>query len=406
MAETLLAEKPTYAPIGDRFVSFSPEFAQDLTDVQVTLLAMDSLAVSIDTEFGTEIYDEAAYPGYRSSFTRDSAVANSLRGDPEVLENRLEFSLRRIGDVQNPITGQEPGKPHHELPDVISASGLSTAYNACDTAAEVLRAISALAERGKTDLIDKYPEKIEQMVGYIKRHVNANGLFIEDPAFSGNKEPDGRNRKFGLKVTYWKDSELNRHGSREPHYPIVYTLAHFQNARALERFGQVMGDERLTRYGRYMTEAGLQYLWNQDHFVTAIDQDGVVDSPNSDSLHALLYITPSNLPAGYAQKVEQYMKILETDAGYRSGIPVSQDVDDYHMGVWTHEQAQLHAAAELQNLGHAQEVTRLILPFIDPKKDFFPEVLDAQNFSPTGNKKQLWAIGAYLYFQNPKAALL
>lgn len=406
MAETLLAEKPTYAPIGEQFAPFSPEIQRDVTDIQATWLAMDSLAVSIDTEFGTEIYDEAAFPGYRSSFTRDSMVANSLRGDPVVLENRLEFSLRRVADVQNPITGQEPGKPHHELPDVISVSGLSTAYNACDTAAEVLRAISALAERGKTSLIDKYPEKIEQIVGYIKRHVNADGLFIEDPAFAGNKEPDGRNRKFGLKVTYWKDSELNRHGSREPHYPIVYTLAHFQNARALERFGQVTGDERLTRYGRYMTEAGLQYLWNQDHFVTAIDQDGVVDSPNSDSLHALLYIAPNNLPDGYAQKVEQYMRVLETDAGYRAGIPVSLDVDDYHMGVWTHEQALLHAAAKLNNLGHAQEVARCIIPFLDPRNDFYPEVLDGENFSLRGNAKQLWAMGAYLYFQNPEAALL
>lgn len=385
----------------DTALAYAPEISRDLTDIEITILAMESLSVRV----GEEEYYEAADPGYKSCFPRDSAIAMSLRGNPEILEGQIDFTARRIGRVKNPMTGEEPGKAHHELPSV-NTNGKNTAYNACDTTAELLRSIAVLAERGHDDVLVKYASTVQQGVAYIKNHVNKFGLFIEDPAFSGSAESDGRQRKFALKVTYWKDSELNREGSKEPHYPIVYTLAHFQNARALERIGGVLGDDRLARYGRYMTEAGVRYLWNNDHFVTAIDGAGVTDPPNSDSLHALLYIPPSQLPTGYAQKIEQYMKRLETDAGYRSGIPVKADVDPYHMGVWTHEQALLNAAARLHNLNEVEDVTRRIEPFIIPKDGIFPELLDADTLQPCGNLKQLWAMGAYLYFQNPEKSLL
>ena len=382
-------------------VAPEPEVTKMLSDCELALRSMEHLAVRV----GSEVRYEAAEPGYLSAFTRDSLIAMSLRGDPDVLESQVDYSVRRLGKVSNPHTGEEPGKAHHELPGV-EIRGQSSAYNACDTTAELLRSTAVLAELGRRDVIEKYALPIGAEVGYIKRHVNQQGLFIEDPLFAGVTGEDGRQRKFALKVTNWKDSELNREGRREPHYPIVYTVAHFQNAESLMRMGKALGEERMTRYGRYMVEAGLQFLWKNDHFVSAIDGDGVIDPPSSDSLHALLHIPPELLPMGYAQKIEQYSKQLETGAGYRAGLPVTPDVDPYHMKVWTHEQALMNAAARKHNLYEAESITRRIEPFIIPQAGVFPELVNPDTLQLDGNIKQLWAMGAYLYFQKPDQALL
>jgi glycogen debranching enzyme len=330
----------------------------------------------------------------------------SLRGDPAILKSQIDYSARRLGKVMNPRTGEEPGKAHHELPSFVNDRGLSTAYNGCDTTAELLRRIAALAEHDDGDMLDRYQDVISEGIGYIERHINSDGLFIEDPKFSGAQEEDGRMRKFALKVTYWKDSELNRLGSREPNYPIVYTLAHFQNAEALHRIGTATGNEIVAKLGSYMTRAGLEHLWAGDHFVTAHDGEGIIDSPNSDSLHSLLYISPDEIAPTQAQDIERYMQQLETPAGYRSGIPVAPEVDDYHMKVWTHEQALLNAAAKKHQLSEAQDITTRIAAFIFPQEGIFPELIDPDTHDPHGNLKQLWAMAAYLYFQNPEQALL
>lgn len=388
------------------------EQLEDTSDQTLAIMAMESLAVRTVAADGVkEVYYEAADPGYKRAFTRDLSVAMRLRGDPEVLLSQVDYIARRLGTKQNPITGEEPGKPFHEEGGYIaSETGLSTEFNACDTAAELLMDIAALAEQGDEQVLTDYAAAIDGCIGYIKRHVNAAGLFEEDPKYAGVTGSQGRDRRFALKVTDWKDSELNRadKAQRTPNYPIVYTLAHLQSAYALERMGRARKDERLSRYGRYMTEAGIQYLWRGDHFVTAIDMDGDIDAPSSDSLHALLYIPPAELPAGFARKIENYMSRLETAAGYRSGIPLAPDVDPYHMGVWVHEQALLHAAALRYGLSRPAAVARRVVPYIDPSAGFFPEVLDSQSLQlmNNANPRQLWAMAAFLYFQNPNQALL
>lgn len=380
---------------------YTPEVSETVSDRDFTIRAMGSLAVRA----GSEIYYEAADPGYKSAFARDSLIAMSLRGDADVLESQIDYSAQRLGKVRNPRTGEEPGKGHHELPGY-KINGQNTAYNACDTSAEFLRSLAALTEHQYDGILEKYISPIGEGVSYITRHVNQQGLFEEDPKFAGVKGENGHQRKFALKVTNWKDSELNREGSREPNYPIVYTLAHFQNAEALTRIGQALGNDRLAEYGHYMIAAGMQFLWNRDHFVSAIDGDGIIDPPSSDSLHTLLHILPEELPPGYAQKVQEYSKQLETEAGYRAGIPVTPDVDPYHMKVWTHEQALLNASARKHQLYEAETVTHRIEPFIIPKDNVFPEMINPDTLQPDGNIKQLWAMGAYLYFQNPDQAFL
>lgn len=383
-----------------RGVLNNEEIYKDFSREQLTIGAMDLLEVKL----GSERYFEAAKPGYQSPFPRDLMIAMSLRGDKDVLADQIGFVIRRQGTKQDPYSGQEPGKIPHELPGV-EMNGRKTTYNACDTSALVLHAVASLATRGDRRPLEQYAENIAAAVSYIKRHVNKNGLFVEDPAYAGADNADDK-RGFALKVTDWKDSELNREGSREPRYPIIYSLAHFQNANALKRIGQVTRDERLVRFGRYMTEAGIRYLWKNDHFVTAIDMEGVTDAPSTDSLHSLLYIDPEDLPPSYAKKVESYSKQLITPYGYRAGIPVNAKVDPYHMKVWTHEQALLSAAGAKQDLADPIEITRRVRPFIVPSEVIFPETIDPDTGQPYGNIEQLWAMGAELYFDRPERALL
>jgi hypothetical protein len=362
---------------------------------QQTMDAIGRMAVIARSSLGEEVYYEAADPGYKRYFTRDSIKTGMMAGSEEILVSQIEFSAQRLGRVENPLTGEEPGKPPHEWPapgEIVSSfrGGRQTTYNACDTGAILLQGIAALIEHGHPEVANHYKQTIQHVVSYIKRHINKQGLFVEDPVFSGDTATDGRQRKFALKVTDWKDSELNRIGRREPHYPIVYSVAHFQNAQALQRIGNATKNERLTRMGRYMTEQGLAHLWRGDHFVSAIDRDGEIDPPSTDSLEALLYITPKQLPLQYAGRIERYMTQLETEVGYRAGIPAVPDMDMYHMNVWVHSQAELNAAAQLHGLTDAAKITQRIRLFIDRDNGDYPEMVDPETYNLCGNIRQLF----------------
>lgn len=394
-------------------VGFRAEALPLSPEEQKSFEALAAMAVAIDTpEYGAEVYYEAAKPNYRREFFRDGGKTASYAGSEEMLVSQIDFAVNRIGKTQNPLTGEEPGKPPHEWPapgEQIEPfrEGRFTTYNACDTGAILLQSIAALIERGDSGATVRYEQAIGQTVEYIHSHIDERGLFIEDPKFSGSTEKDGRKRKFGLRVTDWKDSVLNRKGNEEPNYPIVYSIAHFQNAQALQRIGYAIGDASLIETGLYMTEQGLAHLWRDDHFVTAMDEDGEVDQPSTDSLESLLYIPPSQLPAGYAERIEEYTSQLETAAGYRAGIPEDPEMEDqYHMKVWVHSQAELHAASSLHGLSRAQKITQRVRKYIDRDKGIYPEILDPETYQSCGNDKQLWVMGADLYLQNPSRSFL
>jgi len=342
----------------------------------------------------TELY-RAAFPGYPSNFSRDSFLYAMLAGDIEALQAQVQHSARYQGTITDPLTGEEVGKIHHELPGVFINDQYST-YNACDTTALFLLALTSLYKAGDETVLSRYSTNINTGVAYIQSHVHDN-LFYEDPKLAGAS-------RFGLKVTYWKDSVIN--GEQEnPRYPIVYTLPHFQNAAALKAIGRATDQPQLIQFGEAMVQAGIDQLWAEDHFIVARDGDGVtIDPPSSDSLHALLYIEPSSLPDTYAQRIEQYMNQLKTKAGFRTGIPSGDIDDDYHTRyVWTHEQALLHAAASRHDLDKAAFISAQITDSLAT----FPELVDPINgYSPAGNAPQLWAVGARKYFNDPSKAYL
>lgn len=337
----------------------------------------------------------AAHPGYPGNFTRDGIIAASLGGDTRALKAQVMYTAKNLGTKNDPVTGEEIGKAHHELPTV-EINGASSAYNACDTTAMFLSSLAWLSENGEPELIVSFTEEIELGIAYIQRHIR-KGLFVEDPRFSGAE-------KYGLRVTYWKDSILNHPERKEPDYPIVYSLAHFQNADALAKIGAVLERPELVQMANDMFRSGLEKLWRGDHFVTAIDNSGDIDPKSTDSLYALLYIPAELLDDGQALAIEAYTKHLITPWGYRTGLPETDDGDPYHTDfVWTHEQAKLHAAARRHGLEEAQSVTERIVPAMDGR---FPELIHAETGKHAGNDPQLWAVQTFRYFQQPSAALL
>jgi hypothetical protein len=178
-------------------------------------------------EYGPTFLEEAG--GYPHNFTRDSIKFGLLANDDTALLEQVAFSAQNLGREINPFTGEEPGKAHHEKGhalqqlEVVEMNDRATTYNACDTSALLLIGVERLSRDGNEAVAAQFESTARGCAGYILRHTDEESrLFYEDPTYAGAD-------RFALDVTYWKDSSMN-HGEKEPKYPIVYTLAHFQNA--------------------------------------------------------------------------------------------------------------------------------------------------------------------------------
>jgi len=346
----------------------------------------------------------SAAEGYPSNFSSDGFVSGMLTGDPSITAGQFVYTARNLGTKKDPITGEEPGKAHHEIPGVALAwrHDKMTTYSRGDITGLFLLAAASLAGTKYAFLLDQYRDQLRAAAGYIRSHVK-DGLFYEDPAACGAD-------MFALSVTYWKDSILNCSGNREPVFPIVYSVMHFINAKAAIEGGKLLQDDALTALGKDMMVQGIKSLWEDDHFIVAINGDGRrIDPPSSDSLYSLAYISPDILPDGYAQQIEHYMQRLETPAGYVSGRPVEDMPDDersrYHSeNLWVHEQGVLHMAAVDHGLEHAQAVCSGVMDYFFGG---FPEILDPNDdLRPVKGKRQnlvqMFALAAYVYFKSVK----
>jgi hypothetical protein len=333
---------------------------------------------------------QAAVPGYKANFSRDSFTYGLLADDLHALRAQLDFSARHQGSRSDPETGEEPGKIHHELPGA-ELRGLWTTYNACDTTSLFVIALNHLARPGDRRVVRLYRENLERALEYLLDHLY-DDVFYEDTRQSGAE-------RFALKVTYWKDSELNvGGGKREPTYPVAYALAHFQCQAALRAAARLTGAPELRDRASAMVWRGFELFWRGDHFATAALGDGtVIDTPSSDSLHSLLFIRSGDVSHEDAERIVGYSEQLATAVGYLSGLKQAEDRDEYHTRwVWAHEQALLHAAAKRHGLPGAEVVAQRVMPTLDHE---FPELIDPETGMPGGNRIQLWSIGAHVYFQ-------
>lgn len=340
----------------------------------------------------------AADPGYKQNVSRDSLTYGFLADDEEALLAQLVFSFRYQGVKKDPYSGEEPGKIHHQWPGVVMRDK-ETTYNACDTTALTLLAAAHLAEMDHPEVLSAYGPNIEAAIEYVYSHTGSDNLFREDARLAGAEE-------FALRVTYWKDSVINSH-NEEPAYPIAYTLPHFQNAAALRAIGEVMNRPELIQKSAEMEQAGISRLWRDGHFVTAVTANEVIDPPSSDSLHTLHYIGAASeaLPSDTAEAVEEYMTGLETNYGYRAGIPMNGNTDVYHTAnVWPHEQALMHAAAVEHRRMRAQKVARRVVGYCNTDGNYW-ELIDAEDGTKRGNPLQLWVVGAIHYFNTTEDRL-
>jgi glycogen debranching enzyme len=333
----------------------------------------------------------AADPGYTANFSRDSLTYALLAEDLRALRAQVEFSARRQGRRRDPETGEEPGKIHHELPGV-QMRGLWTTYNACDTTALFVIGLSQLAHRGERGIARRYRHHLHRALEYLHEHLDDN-VFYEDPKHCGAE-------RFALKVTYWKDSELNVGGERrEPTYPVAYALPHFQCKTAVRSAARLTGSKELRARADEMTRRGFEMFWRGDHFTVAVQGDGtVVDPPSSDSLHSLLFLRRDEISEADAEGVVEYSEQLATPVGYLPGLAQAPVGDDYHTRwVWVHEQALLHAAARRHGLERAEQLAERITNSLARG---FPELIDPATGKPGGNPTQLWSIGANVYFEH------
>jgi len=315
---------------------------------------------------------------------------------------RAAFFLRTDAGRQkkNPYDGEEPGKIFHECPGV-KLNGLSTLYAACDTTAlflighEIYRKLT-----GDNEFADTNETQIKAAKNYILSHLNKNNVFTENPAFCGSK-------KFALKRTYWKDSELEHRPNGEPDYPIVYSLAHAQNTAGLRCAAKLLGSQKLNEKAEKMKNA-LNMLYDKSTgcFYMAVDESGPVHGISSDSLHMLAYLSRGDISKNRLEAISKSSELLETPAGYRTldSKTAESAKDSYHTKtVWPFEQAIINIGAKKFGLKHAEEVSSRITKYLaDSDAEIF--VLNREKITPGGCSTQLWTLAAKKYFDNPGKA--
>lgn len=361
----------------------------------------------------------AGLPGYKRNFSRDSYTASIIAGAGGMARDQLEIGGAYMGTKNDPITGEKPGKVHHEFPGVPlshiadreSSDGtqLVTTYNACDTSAMHLIAAEMIVRAGiasSAEVVKRHGDQLKAAADYIlSQTVDIGGapLFWEMP-------PEGTD-KYALRVTYWKDSIVVPHAATpdrlEPHYPVTYALAHTIAARGLLSAARLLGNTEYLRKADEMFRAGIAHFFKPDEFVIATDMEGDRTGASSDELHALAY-----LPVEYSgllprRSIVARARELHTPIGIAStsreiGERLVAAGDDYHgYVVWAHDQALVHVGAVKHGLEEPVAVARRYTQRARYVEDpgIGVELYDiGSSILPRGNPNQLWAAATNLYF--------
>jgi len=342
------------------------------------------------------VYD-AGLPRFPRNFTRDGIVAALLADSPEMMVDQLRFCAHHQGTKVDPMTGEEPGKIHHEMPGYPIRDRFTT-YNACDAAAFFLIGHDWYQKKtGDEAFLAEARPSIEKAAVYIESHLDEQSLFAESPHYAGAD-------RFALRVTYWKDSVILDRAGGEPAYPAVYTLAHVQNLCGMRCAARLLGSAHYGDVAAKMGEA-LPLLFNeaQGTFFTAVDAKGSIPAISSDALHALFYLEKDDLTAEQVDQIVLASEQLESHLGYMLMTPEDggRMERSYHADtVWPFEQALIHAGA--QKFGLAR-VMRVCLRVQRALADSAPELLAVTSHEPEiSSNPQLWTIAAVRYFRGQR----
>lgn len=341
---------------------------------------------------GDQCYS-AGLPHYKSNFSRDTFISGILSYDYNLLENQLRISFKHQGDKYDPLTGEEPGKIHHEYPGVVVHKPYLSTYNACDTTALSLIALEFVLhmhkDRGE-EIIDTYHSNIEKSLSYLDRHIK-NNIFWEFP-------PGGK-KHFSLRTTYWKDSIIpSVMGKIEPNYPVSFALVHFQVARSLLSAGRIMERNELLDLADKMFRKGIETFIKNDKFVVMIDQDEELAQVSSDELHALAYIPKKYKNLLPLDSILERSKEITTRAGIACTPKyISDKLSDKYHGyvIWIFEQAIINYGSKKFGLKKIARVTRRSIKYIKIGQELLTLIAGIR---PHGDSKQLWSVAAKIYF--------
>jgi glycogen debranching enzyme len=355
-----------------------------------------------ESDLGIDVY-AAGFPGYTANFTHDTLLAGIISGRTDLIDSQLEMSARHQGVEDDPLTGQRPGKHHHEVPGTkLEGRGeLLTTYNACDTTPLFLIGTEGLAHLNQgayEAFLAKRKDNLERAVDHIV------SLIGEDDDLYWDKPPEG-STGYALRVTCWKDSILPRaDGKLEPTYPVTFAQAHFIAARGLLSASRVLEQPVLADKADEMFRAGINKFIRPDDFVVYEDSEDQLKQASSDELHSLAYI-----PVKYAgllplREMRQRAEILATPYGYMcTPTEVAEHLSDSYHGdkVWVYEQAYIHYGVSKFGLVQEAATAAAIADHIGEGQELFAIQNNDDGSSsliPEGNDRQLWSVAAAEYF--------
>ncbi len=334
----------------------------------------------------------AGYPIFQRNFTRDSLISGIIMKDSKMIKSQLIFCEKHQGTKKDPSSGEEKGKIHHEFPGVRLGKGLLTTYNACDTTALFLIAHEKYLKLTKDrSLVESQKDSIKEATNYILRHLK-KGFFIESPSFSNASD-------FALKVTYWKDSEINYREDGKISYPVIYTLVHVKNLMALRSAKKILRTKKFDISIRKMKKA-LKKLINENKKILIKDGKGENKKINSDILQMLFFLEKKDLKKNTIKSIMNVSKELETSYGYLTAKNNSHDEEkDYHVNtIWPFEQALINAGANKFNLNKISKVSLRIYEYLNKAPELFLYTENSE-IKEKGCNPQLWTIAAKEYFK-------
>jgi glycogen debranching enzyme len=343
---------------------------------------------------GLKLY-MAGLPHFRSNFSRDSIIAGLLLEDWPMLRDQLLFSAQLQGRGCNQRTAEEPGKIHHEYPEVLF-DDYSTLYNACDTTSLYLLGIARYYEATQDQaLVKQLNASIGAAIRYIEAHL-IEDLFYESPKFA-------EAQTFANKVTYWKDTILLDRPEGIPAWPVVYSLAHICALSALRQLSRTLPEFAHAAVLAQRMRAALSKLWDRKlgQFYVAIDAAGPVSALSSDSLHALYYLEREDLEDSWLSSIGKGADSLATEIGFRTLAESESHRTSkaYHFhSVWPFEQALIHAGAVKFGLDSVLRVAERIRATLE---DSLAEVYAQKEGRWTSLycDPQLWSLAAREYFR-------
>jgi glycogen debranching enzyme len=382
--------------------------------VQRSLLDLQTLRTPLDGDY----YYAAGVPWFATLFGRDSAITalEMLGFAPEMGEHTLRLLAKRLGQREDPIHEEEPGKVIHELRvGEVATLGLSPLTRYYGTVDATPLFLCLLAEHanwtGDLGLFRELRGAVVSALGWLEHYGDHDGDGLLDYRAG---TPDG------LRNQGWKDSDdgvLDEAGAPlEPPIALVEAQAYAVRAlRGAARLFGVDGDaERAQLLIRHADEleARLERFWvpDRDFYGMGIDGAGRTSGALASNQGHLLWARA--IPPARARAVRDALMsdamfsgwgIRTLGRGEAGFNPVG-----YHLGtVWPHDTAIV--AAGLRRYGFDEEFNQLFEGLLEAAShaegyrlpELFAGFSRAQYETPVpypvACHPQAWAAGAIPY---------